>query len=161
MDYYYSEWLFATQMALASLAFIAYGTQVVRLKYQPKLRTNRLSYVPFFFVMIYLALYIVRVLLYFYLRPDPNALYFDIVNSSSAMVCFFWTSIFLCQCFEWNLQALLIYFQCKVPLDQMGVQRQRFFKREKMLTALYACIFLAFLGTHGWQFVLPYRNLTD
>jgi hypothetical protein len=109
---------------------------------------------PFISVAAYLASLMVMYMLEYYLQNAITSSYFQ--YSISSVVCFFWTAVILFACFEWQLITLLVTFQAKHSISELGVLKSHFQNvEERYLVKKYTILNTLNLIYHILKIVIP------
>ena len=109
---------------------------------------------PFISVAAYLASLMVMYMLEYYLQNAITSSYFQ--YSINSVVCFFWTAVILFACFEWQLITLLVKFQAKHSISELGVLKSHFQNvEEHYLVKKYTILNTLNLIYHILKIVIP------
>ena len=94
----------AFSFAINLLLGLAYIVKIVLVKYKKDTNVNKLTFLPYYVVLVYLSvLGVTEVIQSFEFDENLNR-YIDVVN------CFFWSNIALVIIFEWEIITVLVCF---------------------------------------------------
>lgn len=144
---------------------IAYVFMTCRM-YHDKTRTkNKLSFVPFGLILVYLTLQVLGSVEYG-LNQDLNLLDAKQQGAATWMVgqltCLCWSQVLIVQSFEWELITSLISFQKDVPAEEILVRREEYMNTtEKRTTHIFILWSLYNLFFHVIKITIYFLKLQE
>ena len=141
------QYINAILMACTIITFLWTLTNYTRVLYSRHITRNRLTTIPYVFIMIFLTLLGAQIVWKEFF-PDCGNDWILILRNIETIKSTLCLLIVSSQMFEWIDQYVMVGFQASMDISELSVRKNEFNDKERALARIYVTIYIiAFLTT--------------